>query len=89
MNSTILNTLAFASISSLSTDIVLESLIGVEQFKRMKANTTDADAQQRILACKWLYVQGFLNNAFPATESFTPAHIAENDDGDDNAANSD
>ena len=40
-----------------ATDIVLETIAGLEMYQLLKAST-DLEVQRRILISKWLYVQG-------------------------------
>jgi len=59
-----------------ATDIVMESLAGIEVYSRMKKDD-NALIQRRILLAKWLYIQGFLNNNFPLKEKFVPFHLLD------------
>jgi hypothetical protein len=63
-------------------DIVLEQLAGLEMYAMMK-NSEDPEVRRRVLLGKWFYIQGFLNEVFPPTERFVPAHIAASLDDDD------
>mmetsp|Transcript_12783 Transcript_12783/g.12433 ORF Transcript_12783/g.12433 Transcript_12783/m.12433 type:complete len:414 (+) Transcript_12783:111-1352(+) len=65
-----------------ATDIVIETLAGLEMYQKMKASP-DQEIQRRILLGKWLYVQGFFNDQFPPLIRFTPAHMSDNDDDED------
>mmetsp|Transcript_11200 Transcript_11200/g.24467 ORF Transcript_11200/g.24467 Transcript_11200/m.24467 type:complete len:196 (+) Transcript_11200:76-663(+) len=58
-----------------ATDIVMESLAGIELYGRLKLSE-NAEVQRRILVTKWLYIQGFLNNQFPALEQYIPNHMS-------------
>ena len=60
-------------------DIALESLSGVEMYKRMK-NNDSAEMQRRILVAKWMYINNFLGDKFPSTERFIPGHKKNEED---------
>ena len=63
-----------------STDIIVESMVGLEMYKLTKFSK-DPDVQRRYLVGKWLYVQGFLGGEFPLTKPFIPGHMREDNDG--------
>ena len=65
-----------------STDIIVESMVGLEMYKLTKFSK-DPDVQRRYLVGKWLYVQGFLGSEFPLTKAFIPGHMRGDDDDDD------
>lgn len=68
-----------------SSDIVMESLAGVEMYKIMKRANNPLD-NRRILLCKWLYCFGFLtSDAFPFESRFTPGHFDVEDADDDDS----
>jgi hypothetical protein len=52
----------------------MESLVGMELYAELK-NSTEPAVQRRVLVAKWVYIQGFLNNDFPAQERYVPAHL--------------
>jgi hypothetical protein len=58
-----------------ASDIVMETLAGIELYGRLKLSE-NAIVQRRILVCKWLYIQGFLNNLFPAVDQYIPNHLS-------------
>lgn len=57
-------------------DIIIETLLGLESYRALREHADPADLH-RLLICKWIYVQGFLNNDFPATERYVPAHLQD------------
>lgn len=63
-------------------DIVIETIIGAEMLKIMKANAKD-NTLRKILISKWLYVHGFLTNTdFPLKSKVQdyPLHLTRDDD---------
>lgn len=66
-----------------STDILMESVAGMETYKRFMKESEDVAVQRRVLLCKWLYTQGFLGDEFPRVTKFIPGHMQEEDDGFD------
>ena len=59
-----------------STDIVIDSLAGMEMHKIIK-NGKDQNAKDKVLLCKWLYIYDFLGGVFPPKQRFTPWHLRE------------
>eukprot|EP01036_Dinobryon_divergens_P024217 gene24217-32647_t len=58
-----------------STDVVCESLIGLEPYVEMKVDAgLYVVLRRRILLTKWLYVHGFLDEDFPPTTKFVPVN---------------
>ena len=57
-----------------STDVVLETLVGLEMYKIAK-ESPDKEVQRRFLVGKWLYVRGFLSGEFPPKVRFIPGHL--------------
>lgn len=62
-----------------ATNIIIDSIAGVEMHKIMRERGTQDDLD-RITLCKWLYVYNFLGETFPGTERFTPGHVDPNED---------
>ena len=58
------------------TDIMMESLVGIEMYKLYKKDVNNKDKQHRILLCKWLYTHGFVNEDFPVTARYVPTELA-------------
>jgi hypothetical protein len=61
-----------------ATDVIIDSVAGVEYHKILK-NSGNVDDLHRIAVCKWLYVHNFLGGNFPHDKRFLPYHMDEED----------